>query len=498
MQNTNKFYNLMSLAVIGIIALPVGIANVILGYILKDSPCTSCWALRIMMIVIALCALFIVRYGLKFKYVALMLLAAAYGIWNAFWHFGIYATLDVGQGQALMIFGLHTQIWAGIVMWAVIVIFALILLFCAPSFSSLSAATTERKLNKIDKVAFVVFFVIVASNAFQALVMVGPPPFTGADSPTRFTLNPKYISWNSALGNLFSDPSLRGAMGVDKPDLAGKSSNFAFDHKAQNSPLNINKALNIASKTELNLDLNSPISAISYDEKTQKFAIATQDWGLYLADKNLKTISNHFVLDHLYFPTVLNFVGVDFMGDNIKVMGYNKAFITVKQDDKADEVAGFADFYEGGDKFSKVARDNLVTTRSKTSYIASFVADEKYSYAITVPDNLQKSFILIKQLNADDKISAEIIPELASNVTLKDKRELGELYITAMAIKDGMIYAASKNYNTIVVIDTKTDEIVEAYSYPEVIVNLRGLEFVDGVLKAVSYQNGKNIMFELK
>jgi disulfide bond formation protein DsbB len=501
-EKNTKFYALMSLAAIGIIALPVGIANIVFGYMLGDSPCTSCWALRITMIVIALSALFIVRYGLKLKYVGMMLIAAAYGLWNAFWHLGIYAQLDMGQGQALMIFNIHTQMWAGIVMWSVIVFFALILLFTAPSLQELVEEMKNkqyRKLSKLNGIAFIVFMVIVTSNAFQAFVAVGPPPFTGPDSPARFTLNPKYISWGSLLPNVFSEPSWRGPMGVSDPDLSiSPAKEFDFSNSFADSPLKINKTLNIEFKKEIGLDLNGPINAIRFDESSNKFALATEDWGLYLSDKNLESIERHFVLDHLYFPVVLNFVGVDFMGDDIKVMGYNKAYITVKADDNADEVAGFADFYEGADKFTKVDRSMFQTVRAKTSYINSFVADEKYSYAVSVPNNLNQSFILIKQSNADGMLSAELTPEIGYGVTLKKDRELGELYTTALAHKDGKLYAASKNFNTIVVINTATDKIIDTYSFPSEIKNIRGLDFVNDELYVVSYQNDKNMLYILK
>lgn len=502
MEKNTKFYTLISLAILGIIVFPVGIANIIFGYILGDSPCTSCWSLRITMIVIATAALFIVRYGLKLKYIGMILIAAAYGLWNAFWHLGNYGQLDMGQGQALMIFNLHTQLWAGVVMWSVILLFALILFFAAPSEKELIEEmrnNAHRKLSKLNHIAFIVFFAIVSSNAFQAFVLVGPPPFTAPDTPSRFTLNPKYISWQTGLGNLFSDPSWRGPMGVSDPDLSIKPTDvFTFDTNYENSPLQINHHLKISSQKEITLDLNGPISSIRFDKNHNRFAVTTEKWGLYLTDKNLASIERHFVLDSLYFPVILNFIGVDFLEDEIKVMGYNKAYIRVKTDDNADEVAGFPDFHEGADKFTKIKRTMFQTVRAKTRYIESFAVDKKYSYAITVPDNLKQDFILVKQSNADEFLSAEVIPEIGVNVELKQDRSIGELYTTALAYQDGKLYAASKNFNTIIVINTATDEIIDTYSFPQEIKNIRGLDFVNNELCVVSYQNNKNMIYFLK
>lgn len=502
MEKNTKFYTLISLAVLGIIVFPVGIANIIFGYMLGDSPCTSCWSLRITMIIIATAALFIVRYGLKYKYVGFILIASAYGIWNAFWHLGYYGQLDMGQGQALMILNLHTQLWAGVVMWSVILIFSLILLFAAPSNKELveeMQSNTHRKLTKLNNFAFIIFIGIVFSNAFQAFVLVGPPPFTAPDTPARFTLNPKYISWQTGLTNLFSAPSWRGPMGVSDPDLSIKPTDvITFDNNYENSPLTINNYLHIVSQKEIDLAVNGPISSMRFDAQNNRFAFTTEKWGLYLVNKSLTTIEKHFVLDPLYFPVILNFIGIDFIDDEIKVMGYNKAYIRVKADDNADEVVGFPDFREGANQFTKVKRTMFQTVRAKTRYIESFAADKKYSYSITVPDNLQQDLILIKQSNADELLSAEVIPEVGSTVELKDGRTIGELYTTALTYKDGKLYAASKNFNTIIVIDVSTDEIIDTYAFPKEITNIRGLDFINNQICVVSYQNNKNIVYYLK
>jgi len=104
----------------------------------------------------------------------------------------------------------------------------------------------------------------------------------------------------------------------------------------------------------------------------------------------------------------------------------------------------------------------------------------------------------MKQLNEDGMLSAEVTPAIGEGVTLKKDRELGELYTTALAYKDGKLYAASKNFNTIVVIDTATDEIVDTYSFPSEIKNIRGLDFVGDKLYVVSYQDNKNMLYILK
>ena len=59
----NSVYTLLALAVLGIAALPVGIAVFVLGFVYGDSPCVMCWEQRTGMALIALIGLFILRYG---------------------------------------------------------------------------------------------------------------------------------------------------------------------------------------------------------------------------------------------------------------------------------------------------------------------------------------------------------------------------------------------------------------------------------------------------
>lgn len=96
MQKAKTFYLLLSLAAIGIIALPVGIANFFFGYALGDSPCTLCWGQRQSIIYIGAMALFMLRYGFKPKYLAMLLIITAFGLWESFYHLGSHGLEDVG------------------------------------------------------------------------------------------------------------------------------------------------------------------------------------------------------------------------------------------------------------------------------------------------------------------------------------------------------------------------------------------------------------------
>lgn len=71
-KKAKTWYDIVCWGGLLIVLLPVGIANLILGYLMGDSPCTLCWGQREQMAFIGVVALFMVRYGFKPKYLATM------------------------------------------------------------------------------------------------------------------------------------------------------------------------------------------------------------------------------------------------------------------------------------------------------------------------------------------------------------------------------------------------------------------------------------------
>jgi len=78
--NEKNFDFIMASAVLLVLAIPVGIANIYLGYVIGEGPCTLCRRERIGMVVVGVAGILILRYGLKARYIAAVLFGAAYGI----------------------------------------------------------------------------------------------------------------------------------------------------------------------------------------------------------------------------------------------------------------------------------------------------------------------------------------------------------------------------------------------------------------------------------
>ena len=166
------FFNLMSLAIIALVALPVGIACLALGFGMGDSPCVMCWAERITMIAISLIALFILRYGLRPGYVAALLLMACWGMFNGFIHYSLDGTfggyLDIKQGFGLEILGAHTQLWVIVVDFCVIAFLAVIFL-CSKNLGEIMKKSASGEYGEflrylpLGKIANLIFIVIIAA-----------------------------------------------------------------------------------------------------------------------------------------------------------------------------------------------------------------------------------------------------------------------------------------------------------------------------------------------
>ncbi|MGG7072776.1 disulfide bond formation protein B [Campylobacter sp. 9BO] len=498
---TKFFYTLMCLAGFLIILLPVGIANFYFGYVLKDSPCTLCWGQREAMIFIGVMALFIVRYGLKARYIGTLLVMTAFGLWQSLAHFGNHAGRDLDQGFGLAVFGIHTYFWAEVVFWAVVLLLGVIFFFL-PKFSSFEKEQNGehvRKFTKFSSFAFIVVALIIASNVFQAFVSTGIPPYYGQGDPVRFTLDKKYIIWDDdGYKKHFKTISFLGKRDVRDPDYAfapaGDKLGIKFDNDTNNAPLNIDANLSIVSKQDINIA--KPLNSLNFINGEY---VASSKWEVFFMDENLSQTSD-FEIDPYFSATIDPIVGImPFMQDKFILMGSNKTYLRFAKNANADEALQYADFVRGNDKFEGqgkgLGRGRIDTVRARYNHISGTATDGDYIYMATTPNNKDAKTFVISKISTKDRIlSAEFTPI----ADLKEGKTLGDLYVTSMAYKDGSLYALSKNHNVVVVIDIASQKVVKSMSFPAEITNARAIILDDKNIKIMSYQDGKNILYILE
>ncbi len=479
LKKARNFYDIIAWGGLLIVLLPVGIANIILGYFLGDSPCSLCWSQRQEMAYIGVTALFMVRFGFKPKYLATMLVMAAVGLYFSFRHYSSHAMRDIGQGFGLDVFGIHTQFWAEIVFWCVVMLFGLAT-YLAPRFDALideMKGKSYRPMKGFYKIAFGIVAFICASNTFQAAYSTGPFPYAGQGDPVRFSWNPKYITWSTEFYDGFWDfkkMSLFGQRGAKTPDFAydnnAKALNIDFQHDANNAPVALNGMLSVANVRKIE-GINKPVNTLA--QINGEYFVGSK-YDFWVLDNNLAPRVTA-AYDPWYSANVLDVVAFTPYEDGFVIVGSNKSIIRARLNPNADDVKSWGNFTAGRtqvEPIGTIGRSRIDTHRAKYSYIHSAATDGKYTYLATVPDQLnQKKLVISKALEADWNLSAEFMP--AAN--LKEGRTLGELYITGMVHENGKLYAVSKNYNVIVEIDIAAEAVTGVWGIPAELTDVRGL-----------------------
>lgn len=453
-------YTLLALAVLGIAALPVGIAVFVLGFVYGDSPCVMCWEQRTGMALIALIGIFVLRYGARPKYIGLSVLVGAWGIFMGIRHTAMHAVRDVGQGFSAEILGAHTYTWALFIFWVCVVTMGVLLTL----LKERDLDAQVRTLRPLESLAMVVFLVVIAGNIVQAFASTGPPPYMGQSDPIRFSFNPRHWVWS--LDEWSPAPvSLRGRWAIEKPGLAALPSDPAA------GPLGVLAPLAVKSRTKLSLPLHGTPTDLAYDGATDRFLLTTQN-GIYITDAALGRVERYTVVDPGFSVDLGRFAGAAFLGPKtVMAVGENKSYVVLKENDRADADANFRYFLESFDKFDEVSRSRFGTVRARMMYTmsAAYDPESKSVYTISVP-NAKVKRLVVSRFGADYTLSEEFSPAVAaaSGLRLTEKRKLDELYVTGAAFADARLYAISAAYSVLLVIDPATRAIVSAHTVPAV------------------------------
>ena len=472
------FYFLLCTAAAIVFLFPVGIANMVFGYILGDSPCTLCWGQRIAMIFIALCAFFIVRYGFKPKYIASLLIFTGVGLWQSFRHIAPHSARDLDQGFGLMVLGAHTYFWAEVVFWAVIILLGVMFFFAPKVLAPASEnGNNWRTLNWWGKLCFFLSAIVLASNCLQAAVSTGFPPNYGQGDPIRFSWDQKHIiHTGSGMDGHFKTISFLGKRDVKAPDFAfapnAEKLGISFNHKASEGPLKTEKALRIVSEEKIGI--RQPLNSLTFING--EYVVSSKN-NVFFLTPDLKLV-DEFEMDPLYSATIDPTVGlIPWKDGKYLLMGSNKSFLKFEKnvtDDPDKQLIGrYSDFVKGEDHFLALGRGRVDTVRSKFHHVMSAASDGEYNYMATVPNNRDhKTFVISKQFMQDMVTSGEFTPK--TNL-LKEGRSLGELYVTGLSMYEGKLFAVSKNFNCIFEIDPKDEMIDRAFALPESLDDVRGL-----------------------
>lgn len=456
-----RLRTVLAWVVIVLVAGPVGGA-VLLGVVHGDSPCILCWAQRTSMALIALVALFVLRYGPRPRYLGLVVLLGAFGQYMALRHSALHLARDIGQGFAAPILGAHTYVWSFFIHGTVLAVVGVLLLF----LREVSASGGVRAPKRVDRVAFGLFLVVVGANALQAFVSTGPPPFLGQSDPVRLSLNPRNWVWSL---EEWSGPwrvSWRGSWSVPDP----RATAAAADADPAHGPLANLPALAVTGWRRLGVPLEGTLSGLGGDPASGRVLAVTDRFGVYLLDSAFSRVEHRVVVDAGFSVDLSPFAGAAFLGgDTLAVVSTNKSWVLLRPDPGADGQEMWRRFRETDGTVTELGRGRFATVRARQQYVLSLAFDPAAQELITVgvPSERQRRLVVSRFSRRDRMLASEFAPRLAPPLTLAgDERSLAEFVVTGAAIADGRLYAVSAAYSTLLVVDLQDRTVRAAYGVP--------------------------------
>ena len=469
--------NIVSLAALALISLPVGIACIILGFFMGDTPCILCWQERTAMVLVSLAAIFIIRYGLKPKYIGALIFASIYGLWGGLRHSAGHMLKDIGQGFGPAVFGVHTYVWV-IVIFFVILIFAAIMLILQGN--KLSEKENPNQWTCLNKVTVNTFLVIIAFNIVQAFSQTGPFPFIGQSDPYRMSFNPDKILWSTANWPNVSKLSARGSFAVTRPDFENleSSSNPAFSNQS---------SLTKTNEIALPNSIQGLATGISYSQNKNIYAVITDQNWVYFIDGTLTNMLAGVKIDAAFSVEISNLAGIVFDGDySVLVTADHKSYVRLAYDPTATIADSYYKFMDGTDGVKELKRSRFATTRAKYNYIGSIAWDSvnKEYITVTLPDEKQNNFVVARLSGNDFQVNSEA-KILGTTADFPS--------ITGSVIENNQLLMLSHGSKQILVMNNDTNQIESAYKLSQK-DNLQGLTMVQDNIAVLSHHKEQNLV----
>ena len=451
--------------VIALLAVPVGGA-LWLGVAVGESPCILCWAQRTSMILMALVALFVVRYGPRPRYLGTLILLGAWGIFMAARHSSLHAARDIGQGFAINVLGAHTYTWAWVIHWVVLLVAGVLLLL----YRGRLGTDREMRPGRAGRFAMGLLVVLVGANAVQAFMSTGPPPFLGQGDPVRLSLDPRHWVWS--MDEIQGPIGWRGAWAVPRPDPGA----VIVDPDPAAGPLARLPELTARRWERVTAPVEGRITGLAVAQTVEgaggeasPVLAVTEDFGVYLLDAALSTVLHRVVLDPGYSIDLSPLAGTAVLGaDTLAVLAVNKSYVLLRPDPDADADREWRHFLETDGGMTELQRSRFATVRARLMYALSMAYDPGSDELITVsvPSERHPAWVVSRFSRDDFILSSEFVPEPGPGLTLGPERGIREYVVTGATVADDRLYAISAAYSTLLVVDLDSRTVTAAYAVP--------------------------------
>lgn len=500
-----------------IMAIPVGLATIWLGFIQGESPCTLCGYERFGMVLIAVLAIFIVRYGPRRKYMFMLVIASAFFLYTTVRHWSIHWQHDTGQGLAEAMFGAHTYTWGVFVYWVVIAAAGLGVFWVGKS-TKLADEFAERskpvkKLSTYSFVSGIVILALTAANSLQFFLLTGPPPFAGTGQPARFTLDIGQASkyWSTGLWTRILNPKIHPFTPpmVHIPGIHTVGSLADKTNPADGPITELAGKLEVQDRIELGFNATGQDGAgqaggIAYDESTGLFAIVSTRAAVYYVEDDFSTVVASAVLDVVNGYNATHTTDATFFGpDALVATAWNKTLWGTDRVDpsEVDAKVEWKEYRETTGNlmphFGSKNRPLLNTARAKGSYTLSIAMNHDTGlYAlVNIPSPTAKKMV-VSQFASDNYLAREDVLTFADSLAVAPEATVNDYYPVGADIADGKMYLLSKTYQTLLIVDMETIQITEAWELPE-IGDYHGIAVAGDSLWILSDDDGKDVVFKL-
>lgn len=475
-QKEDIVYRLIALVALALIIGPVGISCIIEGYMAGNNPCVLCWQERIAIILVALTAMFILRYGLTYRYIGVWTFVSTYGLWAGYRHSSRHILRDIGQGFGPSILGIHTYVWIMIIFLCILVAGALFLIYCGEK-----GLEKPRPWDRFNKITSIVFLTVIGFNIVQAVTQVGPPPYLGQGDPYRMTFNPKHIVWSlDEWPKSFSSFSLGDFFHIKRPD-------FTLKNNVDKAEQDHTKKLEYMKEVSLPDEIQGVATGISYNAAKDVFAVVTTDNWVYLLDGKLEKVLSSIRIDGEFSVEISNLAGITFDGDDsVLLTTDHKSYVKLEFNSEAKFEDQYWKFIEGSDGIKEVDRGRFATQRSKNNYIGGIAWDgeAKEYLAVTIPNVKNNHFVLMRldgedfQLNRESKIKftadGDSVP-----------------FVTGVAVNNGYAYLLDHASSRILLLNLADNSLEDAY-FIENVSNPEGITVRETDVLVIDAEKGNN------
>lgn len=450
MFNAKVFRFILAAAVFVIMAFPVGVANIYLGFFHGEAPCILCGNERFGMVLIGALGVFILRYGARMRYIVTLLLVAFYYLYTTVRHWGGRASADLGQGFGDAVLGVHTYTWGILVYWVVIGVLAIGLIFIgkdkALQQEFISSEAVVKDFGPATRFVAIVAIVITCSNCVQFLFGNGIPPYAGAGDPARFTFN---IAQNAKYWDKEHQYESLSDIRLHKFNAPAPGT-FDFDE----SPVD-GKKLELVSSKKIGFD--GKFAGIAHDG--EQFGLVTQDGSLFFT-KDFDKATSFAHLDVPNGSDIHNTVDAAFFeSGGLAGIAQNKTLYGALVTKDVDDYIAWKDFLESsGDVmplFDSKGRPELRTIRARMQYTMSVASDTKSDTFITVsvPHERAEQIVVSEFSKKDNKLVREGVLE-------------GDYYPVGADMRGDVLYLLSKQHNCLVRVNMKDFTVKDAANLP--------------------------------